>query len=86
MSSRRSVKNRCGRPGGRTCPAVVLLLLDLFPHKRQIKRSRNLEGPRERLATLGEVETSGHRVQMRPTAGCPMSGIREDTSSGNRHP
>lgn len=67
------------------------LLLDpeLFytvPHQAQIKRTRDLEGPWERFTSLGEVETLGHRVQMRPTAGCPMRGIREDTSSGNRHP
>lgn len=63
-----------------------LLLLDPFPHERQIKRARDLEGPWERLTPLCQVETLGRRVQMRPTAGCPMRGIREDTSSGNRHP
>ena len=57
---------------------LVLLLLDLCPHEAQIKRPRDLEGPGKRFAPLGEVETPGHRVQVRPTAGCSMRGIRED--------
>jgi len=77
-----------GGPGGRTCLAgtAVVLLLDQFPHEREVQRPRDLEGPWERFPPLGEVETSGRRVQVRPTAGCPTTGIREDKSSGHRHP
>jgi hypothetical protein len=75
---------RHGRPGGRT--SCYSSLLHLCPYERKIKRTRDLEGPWERLSPLGQVETLGHRVQMRPAARCPMAGIREDKSSGNRHP
>ena len=58
----------------------------MFPYERQVKRTGDLEGPWERLTPLGEVEARGHRVQMRPAARRPTIGIREDTSSGHRHP
>ena len=58
----------------------------MFPHERQLKRTGDLEGPRKRFSPLSEVEALGHRVQMRPAAGCPTIGIREDKPSGNRHP
>jgi hypothetical protein len=71
--------DRCGRPGGRlgyfTCCTALRYM---FPHQLQLKRTGDPEGPRERLTSLGEVEALGHRVQMRPAARRPMSGIRAD--------
>lgn len=89
--------NRRGRPGGRRCFCwycwyclFAITLLDVLLQPGHVERPRDLEGPWERLAPDGEVETLGRRVQVRPTAGCPTIGIREDHqvawSSGHRHP
>jgi hypothetical protein len=67
-------------------PHGFIALRNMIPHELQVQRTGDPEGPRERLTSLGEVETLGHRVQMRPAARRPMIGIREDKPSGNRHP
>jgi len=65
---------------------LPITLREVILHPGHVERSRDPEGPWERPAPDGQLEALGHRVQMRPAAGCPTSGIREDESSGNRHP
>jgi hypothetical protein len=54
---------------------VVTLLLDPVAQPGEVQGALRTEGPRERFPALGEVQTSGIGMQMRPTSGCPAVGI-----------
>jgi hypothetical protein len=78
--------DRRGRPVGRRVHILPITLREELLQPGHVKRARDLEGPRERLAPDSELEALECGVHMRPTAGCPTLGIREDKSSGHRRP
>lgn len=65
---------------------LTITLREVLLQPGHIQRPRDLEGPGERLAPDGKLETLGRGVQMRSTTRRPMLGIRKHEASGHRHP
>jgi len=69
------------RDGAGSCEDELLARLDVFAQRRNVEEGLDSQGPPERLAAHGEIETFRCRVQPSATPWQPEPGIGNNPGS-----